>query len=69
MQLQAYLDKNKISYSDFAKQLGSEGTSGYLRIWRYATKKRTPRLKTAYKIQEITKGKVAIKDFYGEVNA
>lgn len=67
MQLQAYLNKNKLSYADFAQILGLRGTAGYLRIWRYATDKRTPPPSTAYKIQEITNGKVTIKDFYGEV--
>jgi len=59
MKLREYLKENGIVHGFFAAKLGT--TSQHLSIWLSGNSK--PRLEMIAKIEELTKGKVALKDW------
>lgn len=60
MKLEQYLSDKDIKHSDFADTLGVSQVT----VTRYANGKRRPSLKMALKIEEVTKRKVRVSDWY-----
>ncbi len=60
MQLQAYLTRESISYTDFAKKIGSDHART---VERYAKGQRFPSPAMLAKIREHTSGEVTADDF------
>lgn len=61
MQLQSYLEEQKIRHDDFAEMLGVSEAS----VNRYANGKRIPAPPVMKKIAKVTKDNVTANDFYG----
>ena len=59
MKLQDYLDKKKMSLSEFARIAGMPVAN----VWRYARGNKHPSFKNLRYIRQATKGKVTEKDF------
>lgn len=64
MNLKEYLVSNGIVHSYFAKQIDT--TSPQLSMW--LSGKAKPRLESIVKIEEITKGKVTVRDWIKQSN-
>lgn len=60
MKLETYLSDRKIKHSDFAEKLGVSQVT----VTRYVNGNRTPSLSMALKIEELTKRKVRVSDWY-----
>lgn len=60
MKLKSYLSDKNIKHSDFAEKLGVSQVT----VTRYANGKRTPSLGMARRIEDITKRKVRVSDWY-----
>jgi transcriptional regulator with XRE-family HTH domain len=60
MKLKSYLSDKNIKHSDFAEKLGVSQVT----VTRYVNGKRTPSLGMARRIEDLTKRKVRISDWY-----
>jgi transcriptional regulator with XRE-family HTH domain len=60
MKLKEYLTTKNIGHTDFAADLGVSQVT----VTRYANGKRKPSLAMALKIEEVTKRKVKVSDWY-----
>lgn len=60
MKLETYLSDKKITRSDFAKTLGVSQVT----VTRYVNGDRRPSLKMALIIEDVTKRKVRVSDWY-----
>lgn len=66
MRLQDYLKEKELTYSGFARMLGMTSSSAAMNVCRYVNGTRRPRPAIANKIVKATKGRVTLKDIYGE---
>lgn len=66
MKLSDYLIEKKLTYAAFAKHLGMTSTAAAMNVCRYVKGTRKPRPAVANKIVAATKGRVTLKDIYGE---
>lgn len=60
MKLAEYFKSKNITHTDFAKTLGVSQVT----VTRYANEKRKPSLAMALKIEDLTKRKVRVSDWY-----
>lgn len=60
MKLEMYLSDKNIKHSDFAEKLGVSQVT----VTRYVNGKRTPSLSMALRIEDLTKKKVRVSDWY-----
>jgi transcriptional regulator with XRE-family HTH domain len=60
MKLETYLTTKKIRHADFAKELGVTQVT----VSRYANGARKPSLAMALKIEDLTKKKVRVSDWF-----
>ncbi len=66
MKLSDYLIEKKLTYAAFAKLLGMTSTAAAMNVCRYVKGTRKPRPGVANKMVAVTKGRVTLKDIYGE---
>jgi transcriptional regulator with XRE-family HTH domain len=64
MKLIQYLKENDLTDEEFATRVGGAATSGSVRKWKYG--ERAPRLPELVRIEEVTNGAVAARDFLPE---
>jgi len=59
MKLATYLKRKSLTYREIARKLGLSHTT----VHKYLSGDRTPSLKTALKIEQVTKGDVAVSSW------